>query len=310
VPLSLSFLEPSTDYGIFEIGSSSCGEINELSKYLSPDIGIITNIYEAHIGKYKNISELSQEKMSIIDNINKVLIFDGDSKYRDEIETKGLLKNLKMFSVGFSDNCDFQVIELEDNIKLKTPSRIFDYHISANGKHFAYVSGFVIATLYALDLKIDDFFEYFQNLSPIGGRGNIETFEFQGKNFKVVDDSYNSSPSSLLASIECLHNIKGSHKILVMGQMKELGKEESHYHRMVFEKINTYNFDNIIFVGDETLWDVAHNELKEVLCFQKIDDFVIEKILKIIQNDSVVLLKGSRSIELNKFIDYIKCSTP
>jgi UDP-N-acetylmuramyl pentapeptide synthase len=64
----------------------------------------------------------------------------------------------------------------------------------------------------------------------------------------------------------------------------------------------------MFFIGDKNLWNIM-NAQKNVLCFEKIDDFVIEKVLEIVHNDSIVLLKGSRSIELNKFIDYIKCST-
>ena len=66
LPVCLSNIKSSTEIGIFEIGTNKTGEINELSAYLNPNIGIITNIYEAHIGMFNSIEELANEKISII----------------------------------------------------------------------------------------------------------------------------------------------------------------------------------------------------------------------------------------------------
>ena len=83
VPLSLCRLNDGIDFGIFEIGSSHSGEISELSKYLTPDVGVITNIYESHIGNFGDEKSLAKEKISIIDGIksNGALVFEGDSKF-------------------------------------------------------------------------------------------------------------------------------------------------------------------------------------------------------------------------------------
>ena len=66
LPVCLSRIEPRDKIGIFELGTNSFGEIHELSTYLNPDIGIITNIYESHIGMFSSYEELAQEKISII----------------------------------------------------------------------------------------------------------------------------------------------------------------------------------------------------------------------------------------------------
>ena len=72
VPLSLSNLDPSHKFGVFEVGMSKAGEINRLSKLIKPEIGVITNIAEAHIENFKNIKGIAKAKGEILNNIKKV----------------------------------------------------------------------------------------------------------------------------------------------------------------------------------------------------------------------------------------------
>lgn len=309
MPISLSLLEKEADFGIFEMGSSNPGEISELSKYLEPDIGVITNIYESHIGRFKNRDELADEKISIIDGIKSggTLIFDGDSEFSKKINNSAIQKGLKTFSVGFSSDCDFAINSYGKSVEIKTPVGNVQYDISMLGKHFAYITACILAVIYAMNLDVFDFLPFFKNLSQVKGRGEILQYKFQNKKFSVIDDSYNASPSAVVASIEVLKSMPQKSKIAIIGQMKELGSHEVYYHKLVANKLNLMNLSHVFFIGDKNLWNIM-NEEKNVMCFEKIDNFVIEKILEIIHNDSIVLLKGSRSIELNRFIDYIKCS--
>lgn len=309
LPISLSLLEKGTEFGIFEMGSSNKGEISELSTYLKPDIVILTNIYESHIGKFESQEALVKEKISVLDGLNSngKLIFDGDSLFRNEIESKANERNIKVISIGFSDNCDFKIISYKSKIKLKTPIGTIEYELSVQGKHFAYISACVIAAIYALDIDIFEFIPYIKNLSQINGRGSWKEYIFKNKTFRIIDDSYNASPSAVLASLDVFKSLQNDRKIAILGQMKELGSYEEHYHKIIAEKLNNMKLYQSVFVGEKSLWPIM-SKVKNILCFEKVNDFMIEKILEIVQNNTIVLLKGSRSIELNKFIDYIKCS--
>ncbi len=310
LPISLSLIEKETEFGIFEMGSSNKGEISELSTYLRPDIAILTNIYESHIGKFGTQEALSEEKISVLDGLNSngKLVFDGDSLFRKEIESTAKGRNIKLISIGFSDSCDFKIISYRSKIKLKTPIGIIEYELSVQGKHFAYISACVIATIYILDLDIFEFIPYLKNLSQINGRGSHKEYIFRNKTFRIIDDSYNASPSAVLASLDVFEMLQNDKKIAILGQMKELENYEERYHKIIAEKLNNMKLYQAVFVGEKSLWPIM-NKVKNILCFEKINDFMIEKILEIVQNNTIVLLKGSRSIELNKFIDYIKCST-
>lgn len=310
LPLSLSLLEKNTDLGIFELGSNNPGEIAELSNYLEPDIAVITNIYESHIGKFGNQENLAKEKISILEGIkpNGKLIFDGDSVFRDMIQEKAKQADVRYFSVGFNKNCDFQILPYDQKIHIRTPFGEIEYELNVLGKQFVYITACIVAIIHASNLDVVDFLPYFKNLSQINGRGELKEYKFKDKIFKIIDDSYNASPSAVSAAIDNFKLYPGNHKTFVLGQMKELGSYEEYYHNLVAEKLRDADFEQTVFIGDKSLWPTME-QVKNIVCFEKIDKFVIEKILEMVQNDGIILLKGSSSIELNKFIDYIKCST-
>ncbi|MDR3030765.1 MAG: UDP-N-acetylmuramoyl-tripeptide--D-alanyl-D-alanine ligase [Holosporales bacterium] len=309
LPISLSLMPENVDFGIFELGTNKQGEIAELSKYLSPDIGILTNIYEAHIGRFEDKNALAKEKLSLIDGIKSggLLIYDGDSQFKDAIKNKAKSQNIKSVSVGFNDDCDFYIKEYGNKIALETPVGEIKYNISVSGKRFSYISATVIATLYSISCKIDMFLEYFTELSALDGRGKINEFLYDKNKIQIIDDSYNASPNAVLAAIEILESKENSRKIAVIGQMKDLGKLEEYYHKIIALKLFNANLDFIFFIGEKKLWDIFCNICKEkIICFEEINNSVIEKILQTMGNMSVVLLKGSRSVGLEKFIEYLK----
>ena len=287
VSLSLCQLEYGSDFGIFEIGSNHIGEIAELSEYLKPDIGVITNIFESHIGNFGNKQSLAREKISIVNGMKPggILIFDGDSEFAPNIQDEASRKNLETFAVGFLPNCDFKIISCQQvlaqntSVELKTPGGIVNYTLPFMEKHLAYISAMLLAIIWALKLPIADFLPFIKN----------------------------ASPTAVLAAIENLQSLPNALKIAIIGQMKELGQYETHYHRLVAEKLQSSDFEHVFFIGGENLWSIM-TQNKKTKCFSKSDNFVIEEILKMIQNDSVVLLKGSHSLELDKFIKYLKCS--
>ena len=308
VPLSLCQLEKGTSFGIFEIGSSHSGEISELSRYLEPDIGVITNIYESHIGNFENKCQLGDEKISIIDGIKThgSLIFDGDSEFADKIRNVAQNKKINTYSVGFLKNNDFYIKEYADTVTLHTPNGVIAYKVSFQTKHLTYITATLLATIYAMELPTDDLLPFFSTLSPITGRGNVEKYTIHGKTLEIINDCYNASPTAMLASLEVLNTRKNVSKIAVIGQMKELGKYERYYHDRVAEKLKSINLEKVFFIGNKNLWEIML-QAGDVQCFEQLDNSVIEKILEIVRDGSIVLLKGSLSIGLDRFVEYVKC---
>ncbi len=304
LPLSLSLIDGTYDYGVFEFGSNHRGEISELTNYIKPDVGIITNIYESHIGQFKDTNDLALEKISILEGVNAggFVIYDGDSRYKSMIEREAHSRGIEAISVGFNESSEIYIKYIYKNeIVIKTPFGELSYMLGCLGRQYVYVSALVIATIYSLGLDVREYLKYIEDLRPLAGRGEVLNFD----RFSIIDDSYNASPSSMIAALDRLSSFDANSKIAVLGEMRELGSMSALFHEQVSRKLSDLDLKKVFFVGSKELWGIM-NAGREVICFEELDNISIEKILKIVQNKSVILLKGSRSIGLEKFIEYVR----
>ena len=120
VPLSLCNLESNHEYGVFEIGMNKSGEIRRLSNLVKPDIGVITNIGEAHIENFDNINAIARAKSEIIENIknNGVLILNKEDKYFNFFSKIAKKRRIKVLSFGTIKNSDAYLIKKKNFQKL------------------------------------------------------------------------------------------------------------------------------------------------------------------------------------------------
>ncbi|MDR1034466.1 MAG: UDP-N-acetylmuramoyl-tripeptide--D-alanyl-D-alanine ligase [Holosporales bacterium] len=307
LPIALSNIEDETEYCILEMGTSRAGEISDLSSYLSPDIGIITNIFESHIGYFNNKLELAKEKISITDGMHagSILIFDGDSEFAETIKAAALAKQIRTLSVGFSSNCDIRIISGQRSV-IRTTHNEYSFQLSIHGRKYDYIAGCVVALLFALGLEIEKFLAYFTKLKPLPGRGEIITCNYYDKKFTLIDESYNASPAAMLAAIDTF--LGQSHApplVAIIGQMNDLGRYEEYYHKLVAERLATCNLNSFFFIGRQELWKIY----PKAICYEGLNEGIIKNILDHIPKDALILLKGSNSIHLGEIPNYILSSS-
>jgi UDP-N-acetylmuramoyl-tripeptide--D-alanyl-D-alanine ligase len=307
VPICFSMLSDGTEYCILEFGSSSKGEISTLSKYAGPNIGIITNVFESHIGNFDDKFELAVEKISIIDGMPEggTLIYHGDSEFAGAIKAAALARNLIPISVGYSKGSDVY-IKSGPPIELHAAKKTFRYEIGCHGIHYEYISACVVGVLIALDLDPSSALPLFRELKPLQGRGEVIDCTCRGKHLTIIDGSYNASPTSMLASIDVLSSYEGA-KIAIIGQMKGLGSHEAEYHYTIVQELSNHrDIRQVYFVGERKLWGIFVHHHPAIKCFASLDEAAILEIIDLLPNDVTILLKGSNSIGLSKFIEYIR----
>ncbi|MBR1944192.1 MAG: UDP-N-acetylmuramoyl-tripeptide--D-alanyl-D-alanine ligase [Alphaproteobacteria bacterium] len=305
LPICLSNIKPSTSIGIFELGTNSYGEIHALSTYLNPTVGIITNIYESHIGMFSNFEELASEKISIIDGIKNsgLLLYDGDCNFANIIENKCKERNIKPISVGFGNNCDYKVEHSNNEIIVQHNKISIKYQIDAIGKHYAYISALIVALIDSIGLDINYYKKYFNELKPLGGRGIHKQYQYNNKHFTVIDETYNASPSSMIANLEVLNNYD-SKKVIVIGEMLELGQYSEKYHNKIADVLSNIQNKTTYFIGNRNLHKIM-NKYNNVICYTKISTNIVENILNTVNNGDILFIKGSHSIKLDLFIKYL-----
>lgn len=285
--LASMHLKKNADIGVFEVGSSCFGEIAIISETLQPTIAILLNIYDSHIGNYKNKEDLIREKLSIVHGLDDdgILIVDNTLKQ---------FVHRKCITVGFESDSD---IFVEDTC---IRAFGFQYHIqNALYKHQMYIIGVIIAVIHCVGDDVSDYIETINNLTPVVGRGSVSKYSIDHKNITVVNDAYNASPTSMFTALQ---NTKCN--IAIIGQMLELGEYELMYHEMLPQYL--YKFNMIYFVGDRRLFNIFRC-LENVKCFPNVDDDLRRCILSDISDGDSIFVKGSNSTGVWK-IDAFLCS--
>tara|TARA_B100000963_G_C22601395_1_gene660396 strand:+ start:5 stop:1936 length:1932 start_codon:yes stop_codon:yes gene_type:complete len=305
VPLSLSNLNPHHRFGIFEIGMSKPGEINKLSKIVKPNIAVITNIAEAHIENFKDISGIAKAKGEIIKNINKsgTLIINRDDKFFDYLKKEAETNKIKVRSFGSSKNSNVRLLKVKQNkkaryISIKLDNEILNFEIN-NINIFNVLAS--IAVLRELNLDINGKISLFKKFQPSEGRGKVYKIKRYKKKFNLIDESYNANPFSVKTAINTFKRIKKDNfkKYLLLGDMLELGKNSDKYHKDISKLINTSDIDKVFIKGDKTLFTYKNlRKSKRGNIFQCNDD--VDSILQnIITNNDYLMVKGSNATGLN-----------
>jgi MurE/MurF fusion protein len=305
VPISLSNLNINNKFGIFEIGMSKAGEINNLSKLIQPHIGIITNIGEAHIENFKNIKDIAKAKGEILDNIKKggTIILNRDDKFFSYLAGKAKFKKIKIVTFGKNKKSDVYPIKTSNNKNLiKMSVKVKDQNLDLSIKNINIYNLLAsLALLKELNLNLEKIKNIFQNYEPTEGRGSKHNIKRYNKKFKLIDESYNANPLSVRNAISNFNLIKKEQfkKYLILGDMLELGDKSDMYHKNLSKVINSSDIDKVFIKGKKTLLTYKNlNKSKRGNIFQNDDD--IDLILKsIISNNDYLMIKGSNATGLN-----------
>ena len=316
VPLSLFNLKQNDDFGVFEVGMDKKGEIDNLTKIIKPDLGIITNISYAHSKNFKNINQIAKAKAEIMNNIKKngTVVLNMDDYFYNY--HKNLAFNKKLQVISFSIENKFSMVKL---IKIKRVKSKYELFINVNGLLVSFYSKNdnksnlynILAAIASINLYIDINKlkkDIFLNSKVPNGRGDISKVKLRNKKIFLVDESYNSNPLSLKTAIENYDNIelKNFKKYLILGDMLELGKHSVKQHKLITKIVNKTKINQVYVIGKyikETFKGLKQNKKAKILN-NKFD--IIDVINKNLNNNDYLMIKGSNSTGLHKITDNLK----
>ena len=316
VPLSVCNLKNDTDFGVFEIGMDKKGEVDKLSKIVSPKIAIITNISEAHLKNFKSLSDIAKAKGEIIDNIleDGNLILNKNCKFFNFFVKKAKKRSIKVTTFGKKDKSDIFLS------KIKRVKNYFIFTIAVKNKLFYFYSkhktqSFVnnmlacIAIIYTLGLNLEKIMKNFMSFKIPAGRGDITIVKKFNKKFKFIDESYNANPLSMRSAI---HNInsykveKSIKKFIFLGDMLELGKNSKKFHKNLSYIINKTDIYKVFIYGKHIRETFAYlSKDKKGKIFNNLNE-AGTYLGKILHNNDLLMVKGSNATGLNRFSKNIK----
>ena len=296
LPLTIFNLNSEHSHIVLEMGMNHPKEISYLANIAPPNFAVITNIGEAHIENFKNREAIANEKKDILRNLKAegTAILPKDSEFFNFLVKD--LKNVKVLSFGMRKDADISCELLNHKkILIKTPK--YDLEIKSKLLGHNNISNILAAVTCAYQLKINPtkIKEGIENITPIPSRLELKEGK---KRAAIIDDTYNANPSSFLSAIEVLDEFPGK-KILVIGDMAELGENSRIYHQELSRTIKKTKINITLGLGKYT---------KEIITllgrnntwFRSKDDLV--KHLYSCMKGSTILVKGSRSMKMEEIV--------
>ena len=315
VPISLFNINYKDKIGIFEVGMDKKGEIDFLTKKIMPNVGVITNISYAHIKNFKNLKGVAKAKSEIINNIieNGSIILNADDKFFKFFKLKSKKKKLKVISFGIKKKSDISLIYIKKRkfssiICIKNNEKKLKFTIRKNLENYIYniLSTLAVMSLYFDLKKLDK--SFFNDYQFPEGRGDINIIKFKEKKINLIDESYNSNPLSLQFALHKLNSLnnKSKRKLILLGDMLELGKYSKKLHIEAAQYINNAKIDKVYVYGKdivETFNKIKPQKRGKILNSKKdILNFMINDI----KNGEYLMIKGSNSTGLNKISQSLK----
>ena len=308
LPLSVFKIRAEHELGLFEMGMNRAGEMGEIAAVLKPRFAVITNIGTAHIGNLGSRENIALEKAKVFDHFHSF----GTAVIPREDDFASFLESQVDGNVVFyGDGCDEGITSVTDCGLDGTSFKVDGYEatLCLPGKYnFRNALG-AIALARVLGVSAKDIAEGISSLKPMFGRSQV----LHGK-YTVVQDCYNANPDSMEKAIDLISSLGSStKKILVLGDMLELGDESKEEHVKTGKQASHSGAVLAIFAGDEmkSAWEASTSEKggcpSEYVPGKSEDSMkkIASLVLSHASEGCVVLVKGSRGMGLERVVSMI-----
>ncbi|MFK5985013.1 MAG: UDP-N-acetylmuramoyl-tripeptide--D-alanyl-D-alanine ligase [Pseudomonadota bacterium] len=311
VPLTLMRLNSKHQLAIIEMGANHLQEIAYLSGLVKADIAIITNAGSAHVEGFGSLEAVAKGKGEIFSTLpeQSIAIINNDDIYANYWKSLIDKSNHKIVSFAIKNKADIsaeqQTSSIEDDLYLwqvTTDEGVFSIKLPSPGKHNLANALAAIATGQLIGASITQIQQGLQQFENVSGR--LEVSKKQQR-FTLINDSYNANPESVKAAIDVLAAYPNKEKILVLGDMGELGKQQQQLHQQVGEYAANSQIKNLYTLGELSKHTLKGFQSSSKSTLAKSFDSISELneyLTKIDLNDSVVLIKGSRNMAMEEVV--------
>lgn len=296
VPLTLLSFDKETELGIVEMGANHQKEIEFLCELALPDYGYITNFGKAHLEGFGGVEGVIQGKSEMYKYISayQKLAFIN----LDDVIQVDKSCNLEKFSFGVNNvNADVNISLVQANpfVEIQFSDLNIQTHLIGlyNGSNI----NAAIAIGKYFGVEDSDIKEALESYIPENNRSQLLN---KGTN-KIILDAYNANPSSMAVSIENFLHLDSSNKVMILGDMFELGTESAQEHKAIVNLVSNNNEATCYFIGKEFYCHkVVDNKAQFFETFDSFSEYL--KGIKI--ENSSVLIKGSRGMALERTLNF------
>ncbi len=318
VIISILNININSKYAIFEIGTNNFYEVRDLTNLVKPSQMFITNILSTHLENFKNKKNIAIEKSDIFNkNYNsnaKILYFQMKTNEEKIINNFAIRQKLKrIIKIGRFGQESYVKSIKENSSKNQIDLKILNKNFSFFIKKFedSHISNLLFVLTFFVINKIDTniIFKNINKRPLVQGRGSIHKILINGVAIELIDQSYNANPETMIQSIINFSKIKkkGVKKILILGDMNELGLNKVNFHLDVLKETNKHSFDIIILSGDlfkKALKKSPNSKVKYI--YRNTSKGIMSYLNNNLHKKAMIMAKCSNLTEVNKFVKLIK----
>jgi UDP-N-acetylmuramoyl-tripeptide--D-alanyl-D-alanine ligase len=311
LPLTVLGLSDDTEIAVLEMGMSGRGEIEFLTKLACPDAVVITNIGESHLLDLGSREGIAEAKLEILQGLknNGLAVLHGDEpllmerihKYKGNV----LLKTFGRNHTNDMYPTDIKQLANGNSFKINGTDHRFELPVLGTHNILNALAAMLIAKYFSVPYEKVN--EGLANIKLTNMRMEL----VEGRHGeKIINDAYNASPTSMMAAIELISNLQGyDQKILVLGDMLELGPQEERYHLQIGEGLNPEKINLLFTFGPlgEHIARGAHASLGKNKVYSYTDkQELIRELEQHVNEKSLVLVKASRGMKLEEVVQSLQ----
>jgi UDP-N-acetylmuramoyl-tripeptide--D-alanyl-D-alanine ligase len=305
LPLQLLKLEPEHEIAVIEMGMSHAGEITALAKLAQPNCGVVTMVAPVHLEYFDSLAGIARAKYELIESLpaRGIAVLNGDDAYVSQF---GRDFHGKVVMFGLHNLAD---VKAENIDALRPMGSTFDLASNGErahaalplmGEHSIYNALAGVAVGLQYDVTLKHAAESLSSLSAGERRGQI--VEFAGAT--IINDCYNSNPKALDSMVRSLAQMPAQRRIVVAGEMLELGPSGEAMHRDCGQLMGAYGVDFVLGVRGLARFIVEGANAANVASeFVATPEDAGKWLQRNVRPGDVVLLKASRGVRLEHALD-------
>src|SRR5215831_14789800 len=308
LPLMLLRLEPEHDEAVIEMGMSHAGEIRALARIAQPDVGVVTNVAPVHLEFFDSLAGIARAKYELVEALpsSGTAVLNADDEYVSQFGRNFKGKVIRYGTAPGADVC------AEDVQSRGAEGSEFDIVVAGHreharlplvGDHNVLNALAAVSVAIAQGMKVSEAIAALRTLKPADKRGQV----LQLGNITVINDCYNSNPKALMAMVGALSGMNAKRRIVVAGEMLELGPAGEELHRDSGRHIVEKNIDVLLGVrglAQAMVEAASHAGIRAE--FVATPEQAGEWLARETQDGDVVLLKASRGVKLETALEIWK----
>ena len=302
VPLTLLRLRAHHHYAVIEIGASAAGEVAKLSRLVQPDVAVVNNVGEAHLEGFGSIEAVASAKSEIFEGLSPDgwAVINADDRFAGVMHKAASHAHIREF--GTHEDVAVRLMP-EPQLKITVGEKLLSPRFGLLGLHNRMNAVAATAAAQCMDVQAVAIMSGLAQIRPVAGRLS----KLPGINQStIIDDTYNANPVSVRAAIDVLAECDGM-RMLVLGDLGELGPDEISVHAQLGVYAMQAGIDHCFTVG--LLSGHAANAFDGAMHFPD-QEQLIDTLFGVINSDTTVLIKGSRSAQMEQVVEPLIDNNP